>query len=636
MVRTAVNGVVHMSRNNLGMQNKLIPVFILAGFIVFLIPGCQTVAPQMKEADQRYRSGDKKAALAIYERALATAGSKKQKKELEGLAARIRGEITDDTLSAVSRVKQGGENIPVLAKSVRLLQENQTWDDANHRLKTALNESQESLAKLQAEYEKLMDAAKAGESSKAWTPVYQALSRAAQLDPSQGLDTRMAEWVKARDLAFSAAIEGYLGQKLLDKADEEYARLSKELPKPSEQLLASLEAKVEVLRQVELESRLNGLVKKNQYYTAYQLICDAQKPYLKQREPEIRKAGAEFYKGKAQQDFALGGTRVPYGFFAAEKAWQLNPDDEEIFKLRKDLSDLVEANVTQGIAIETFSHPEKEPDAGKEFSNALAAYLKANVPYGVTLLERSKVEDLLKESGQLSITNLASSEFSKVKLFIMGDVTTLTVDHLKDPHQGTTRILLGTERVSNPQYLDCLSRYGNERKKWPEELRDIKPEKEVPKYEKATYNYGNETVEGLMVVAVRTTDTMLGTVKLSSTFNEAFKTQDSYSDELLNADPPIKADALDIPADNTVKQMLHEKLAQKVGAFIIDNSFKNREDIFYRLARSFLERREYEKAVAMLASGYFYCEKDIRYVPKKEDNATFRSIRQAGMFDYTE
>jgi hypothetical protein len=581
--------------------------------LAFLISGCQSISPLLTQADQLLRTGDKKGALAIYEKALSESRSKKQKAELEALAAHTRGEITTDTLAAVSHCKEGGENIPVLAQSIRLLQENQAYDDAGHRLKVALDENQQSLAKLQAEYERNMDAVKEGEPNKEWTAVYQALSRAAHLDPSRGLDTRMAQWLRARDQAFSAAIEGYLDQKLLDKADAEYARFCKELPKPNDQLLASLEGKVEVLRQVQLEARLNDLVKKAQYYTAYQLICDAKKPYLKQREPEIRKAGAEFYKAKAQQDLAFAGSRLPYGFFAAEKAWELNPDDDEIFKLRKDLSDKVEASVVVGINIDLFTHPEKEPDAGKEFSNALAAYLKANVPYGVTLLERSKVEDLLREVGKTNVADLASSVFSKVKLWIMGDVTTLTVDHLKDPHQGTTRIFLGNERVSNPQYLECLSQYGKEKKKWPAELRSITPEKEVPRYDKATYNYGTEAVEGLMVVAVRTTETMSGAVKLSNTFNESFKKQDSYSDELLNADPPIKGDPLEIPADNQVKQMLHEKLAQRVGVFIIENSFKNREEIFYASARSFVERREYEKAVALLAAGFFYCQKDTRY-----------------------
>jgi hypothetical protein len=617
------------------MQKKLI-LLVVAGFLAFLISGCQTVSPELTQADQLLKAGDKKGALAIYERVLSQTRSKKQKAELEAVAARTRGEISTDTLAAVSHLKEGGETIPVLAQSTKLLQENQAYDDASHRLKAALDENQASLAKLHAEYERLMDAAKTGEASQEWTAVYQALSRAARLDPSQGLDRRMAEWVKARDLAFSAAIGGYLDRKLLDKADAEYARFCKELPKPNEQLLASLEAKIEVLRQIQLEARLNDLVKKARYYTAFQLIGDAKKPYLTQREPEIRKAGAEFYKAKAQQDLALGGSRIPYGFFAAEKAWELNPDDEEIFRLRKDLSDRVEASIVQGITIETFTHPEKEPDAGREFSNALAAYLKATVPYGVTLLERSKVEELLAEAGKTNVADLASSVFSKVKLWIMGDVTTLTVDHLKDPHQGTTRIFLGNERVSNPQYLECLSTYGKDKKKWPLELRGVTPEKEVPKYDKATYNYGTETVEGLMVVAVRTTETMSGAVKLSKTFNESFKKQDTYSDELLNADPPIKGDPLEIPADTQVKQILHQKLAQEVGVFIIENSFKNREELFYSSARSFLERREYEKAVAMLAAGFFYCQKDTRYIPKKEDNATFRSIRQAGMFDYTE
>lgn len=621
---------------DIDMKSQRSARLVLSLCLGLLIAGCQTIPPEVTQADRMYQSGDKKGALAIYERSLAKTTSPKVQEQLRGTAAKIRAEITGETLAEVARFKASGENIPAVTKSINLLQENQGCDDASGRLKKALSDNTDLLTSMKAQYAEQLQVAKTGEASFDWSGVYLALATAAKLDPSQGLNTRITQWVQKRDSAYENFIQESLNQNQLDKADAQYLKYTKEVPKPTEAQLTGLNSKIESLRKVALETQLTQLVSSNKYYTAWQLIRDSQKPYLNEKEAEVRKAGADFYKAKARQDLAQRGVRIPSGYFAAEKAWELNPEDPEVFELRKNLSDLVDLSIINNISIQAFTSPAKEPEAGKEFSNALTAYLATNVPYGVTILERSKIDALLQEKGAETVGSLASNDFSKVKLFIQGDVTTLNVDHLEDAHQGTTRIFLGNERVSDPQYLQCLVAYGKDKKKWPAEMRDIKPEKEVPKYEKATYTYGSKTVEGTMVVSVQTTDSKYSTVKLSKSFSAQFRKQDTYSDAVPNADPPIKADQLELPADTKVKQAMHEQLASEIGTFLLSNSFEKREDTFYKQAKVFIDRRDYDKALAMLASGYYYCLRDTRFVPKKEDNATFKIIRQAGMFDYTE
>jgi hypothetical protein len=64
--------------------------------------------------------------------------------------------------------------------------------------------------------------------------------------------------------------------------------------------------------------------------------------------------------------------------------------------------------------------------------------------------------------------------------------------------------------------------------------------------------------------------------------------------------------------------------------------FEKREDRFFGAAKKSIERREYRDAVANLAGGYYYCTKDPRLVPKKDENATYTALREGGMLVYTE
>jgi hypothetical protein len=617
---------------------------IVAGSLGLLLTGCQSMKPDLDSAEGLYKSGDKPGALAIYERLLATRPSRAKTTMLEVKVSGLRKEITDDTLAQVNSFKSGGESIPALDKCVKLLAAKQSFDDSGNRLKTALDAAQELLAKLRNEYDRLLAAAKAGEPNNEWTPVYQSLARAAQLNPDPGLDRRIADWVKKRDTAYAAIIEEALGQKQLGRADEQFTKYAGEIPKPGDLLLADLGAKVEALRRVQLEDQLNQLVEKKKFYTAYQLIRGAKKPYLSQRESEIRQGGADYYKANAKKDKdkVLGAgddSRIAFGYFAAVKGKELSSqDDPDIFELHKFFSDKLEAKISQSIAIPTFTTPAAEPDAGKAFANALTVYMKDHVPYGITILERSVLVDkILAEHGAKALVDLTTNnEFAQVKFFIAGDVTNLKVEHIEDAHHGTARILLGKEFVSDPMYLQCLARYGNNQRKWPPQFRELAPEKEVARYDKATYDYGTKTVDAEIKVSVQTIEAGGGAITEAIIFTNHFYTNGIYSDSVPNAEPPVKGASLQLPSDIVIKENMHQSVAKQVGEFAMSKLFEKREDRFFGAAKKSIERREYRDAVANLAGGYYYCTKDPRLVPKKDENATYTALREGGMLVYTE
>ncbi len=511
-----------------------------------------------------------------------------------------------------------------------LLEQNQRYDDAANQLTQTIEEYQKLLGNLRQDYNQQLETAKIGEATKSWTVVAVALQRAAELDPSAGLETRIQNWIQLRDSTVPRQIEDWLAKRNLDSAEKALNQYAKEIPPPNPQILGRLQTNLDSLRKEVLETRLNELVAQKKYYTALQLIKDSQRIYLDQRLPEVRSAGCAYYKTKANEEKAAGILRIGYAFFAAEKAWQLNPDDSEAFALRRELSDVMNDGITHQIGVALFSSPVKEPEAGLGFANSLNEYLFNNVPYGIQLLERQQFEALLKEN-RLDKT----SALAKVKMLILGDVTILNIERQRSEGQGIAKIEIGRTRKPNPLYIEYLKKYGRDKKRWPEELTRTEPEIEDLQYGTVTYKKGEEILNGGMEVSVRTVENS-GKVISARVFKQTVEKKGIFSDSVPQATPvPIEGHTLQMPADNEVKKELHTSLAKQVGEHVLD-SFRNRETRFFESVQTALDRREFPRAVTDLAGGYFYCCTDKKYVPKPEANETYLKIRQLGLFDLTE
>ena len=613
----------------MGRKKQLFERFLILA-TVFFLAGCATISPELKQAQQLEQTGELRSAIAQYEQALAKASSQKQRTEIAGQIAQLRERVTRSVVQEVNALLAQRKTIPALVEAIALLDREKGYDNASGDLARLLAEQKSSLASAQEEFAAAAQKADEAEKADAWSDASAALRRMAALNPSPAIDKRLADLVKRRDDYVPFFIEKLLEAKSLVPAEKELEKFANENPKPDAKLLAGLRGKVESLRQELLEQQTQALMAEKKFYTAYQLIQDEGRDYLKKFLPAVRAEGAKHYKQKAAEELAAGGTSLGYAYFAAEKAFELMPEDSDIFRIRRDISDIIDLRITQQIAIDAFSSPAEEPEAGVALSNTLMEHLMNNVPYGIQILERRKIEQVLEESG----TERRELE-SKVKMWIVGDVTTLNVERQRSAGLGTAMVEKGKTVRPNTEYIRYVEEYGRDKRKWPAQVQHINPEIEEPVTELVKYNYGDELLSGIMVVSVRTFESAQGAVVGARVFKSNISTNDSFNDEVALAVPKIPRDALQLPTDNDIKEMLRNELATQIGLYVL-HAFEQRESQFLQSARNYIERREFPLAVADLAGGHYYAHKDKRYVPDPVTNEAAQALRQLGFFEYTE
>jgi hypothetical protein len=341
---------------------------------------------------------------------------------------------------------------------------------------------------------------------------------------------------------------------------------------------------------------------------------------------DLIKQGSAFYLQKAKEEMAASN-RLGYAYFAAVKAFEMNPNDATIFALHRDYSDIFEKQIRVQIAISGFDTPVKEPDAGNQFSDALIARLVETLPYGIKILERRRIDEVLKEKGR-QLKEL--SDELKVEMFIVGNVSALQVEHQRSENMGTVVIAKGTKKEPNPEYNMMMMQYGPNQKKWPR----IPPATiDTPENQVVNYKMGREKVNGLMVVSVRIFDAAKADITVAKEFKIPLEVEGEFNDAV--PDAKIVAKALSLQSDLDIKEQMRLKLVKDV-AELIFKSYEFRERRFSISADWLLGRQEYDKAVLELARGYFYCNKDKENLEGKEKNASFAKIAEAGLLKYTE
>jgi hypothetical protein len=615
-----------ISENFAAMKTSWHSAIFLPVMIAAFLAGCVTATKQLGEADAMVKAGNLRGAVAKYEEAYAIPVSPKEK---EGIAAKIeevKRKIVDSVLAAEGQHLAKGSTIPILTEAVAIIERDMAYDDAAGRLKAALGREKGLLAKVQAEYQADLKDASAAEAADSWTPGVQALQKAAALYPGDEIKQRTEALIARRDTTVPGRIERLMNAQDMDAVEKEFSRYAAETPKPSGDAFALLERKVDSFRREKLEARLKGFVDAKQYYTAFQLIKDSKRDYLDQRKAEVAREGSLYYKAKALEEQKAGGSRLGYAFFAAEKAWELQPDDAGIFKIRREISDDVNVAITQQISIDVFSAKEKED--GIALSNTLMEHLLANRPFGIQILERSKIDQILQEQGAKR-AELAA----KVKMWIVGDVTTFNVERQDSKSEGTVKAKTGTKRTPNPAYTNHLIEFGKDQNKWPAGLRSETAEIEEPEFQMITYKQGEVSLRGIMVTSVRAFESFQGAVLAARVFNSIIPTNSAYRDSVPAAE--ITSIPLQLPTDNEVKESLRTKMAGEIGAFVL-SFFEHREQRFLESARKAIGRQEFEPAVADLAGGYFYGHNDELKIPHPETHPTVEEIRRLGFFKYTE
>jgi TolB-like protein len=283
------------------------------------------------------------------------------------------------------------------------------------------------------------------------------------------------------------------------------------------------------------------------------------------------------------------------------------------------------------IAVASFDSPSNDPDSGKQFSDSLISYLYQVLPYGINILERDKIDFVLKERGSEA---KSIGELLGVDLIITGTVSLYTVDRVVDERVATVRVKIGEETVLNPEFEQMLNFYGPDMSRWPQKMAQIHGEDSsqwprIPprtvrrdQHQLMKYTKGTAQVKGFAKVSIRIFDTAKGTITFVKDFDATVVRTSEFQDEVQEANIPYIP--MNLPTDTEIKEEMRKSIVTEVGK-IVRSSFENREHRFLNQANFHLDRLEFDAAFEPLAEGYLYCLRDA-IAPENEACVKMRGL----------
>ncbi len=604
------------------MRMRRVKKFFLLAFIIYFISGCGT-PPKVQQANSLISQGKKVEALELYESAFSELSShKKELFKIEPTIEDLRKQITDDALFKAEKAYGLKASVQGIKDAIVILKEYLSCDDG-YRIQKHLSQYESTLEKLKNKYRSKLEKSAADASRGSWTSAYKLITEAAEISPNNPETEKIKRSiVKDRNEFYRENTEKFLSENDWKEAQKLILSLRAEIPKPKSSLIS------------ELVKRKNEIVVKDakisigqrKYFTAYNMIKDA--GFLSSEEHKefidsICKEGVKYYVDLIKKEIVTNGDNHSYAYLAAVKATILDPENAEVFDLHRYLEDKIDQQIKVHIAISGFGSPKEDSQVGTQFADNLIAYLVNHFPYGIEILERSKIDIMLKESGQ------QLKELSKtlgVKMFILGNVSSLDVEHQRSENVATEIITTGTKQSINPEYGQMLDKYGFNKKMWPSHPpRTIAVNRTAP----VTYKIGKERMKGLINVSVRIFDAEKGAITVAKTFKASEEASDKFQDPVKTAN--IAYDPLELPTNIEIKEKLIDKVVSDV-AHVILQAFKQREEGFWERANARIKRHEWQKAITELANGYLYC----KFEGISKDNEWFKKFHQAALFDLTE
>ncbi|MDM8543726.1 hypothetical protein QUF90_21845 [Desulfococcaceae bacterium HSG9] len=372
-----------------------------------------------------------------------------------------------------------------------------------------------------------------------------------------------------------------------------------------------------------LKKTIEEMVNKQQYYSAYLAIIESDfKDDFSDKLLDIQIKGSNFYLEQARRRLIHGDTSRAY--LESVKGNELDPKAPELFEIYRDTRDAILKKLQKYIAISAFGAPAEKPDLGPQFSDALISYLFRTLPYGSNIVEREKIDLLMKEhKREFEVLG----NILNVDMIIIGNVSLMNIDTQKAESVATVRVKSGEKREVNPEYELLQKSKNQEDQKLPLPSAVIT----TPIYENYTYKKGKTTIKGFATVSVRIFDVRKGSISYAQEFNAKYQMMDEYQDSVEPAG--IKGDLLELPSRTEVMENLRNSIIKQL-AKVIQDHFEKREEKLLKDAQYFLVRLEIDKAIDALAKGFLYCIKSIK--PNiRQDNAAFKKIRNL-IVEYTE
>ncbi len=585
---------------------------------------CCACASRIQQAERRYEAGDKIQSLELYEAALKEI--RPDHSDYDSTRQRIfhiRAEITDGVLSKIPPLSDE-PNLPDVRAAVVLLKDHLPYDDEQRRMEQALSLYLDREKTLESSLDRDLGESQRAASREDWNRAVGALDRALTLSPGEpDLLSRRSALLQERDTAFRNRLDEAIGRKDWKQAKEVFDELTCQQPASDTALVSAYRDRVDALVEGGVLKELRNLSREKRYFAALRLVEDSPLASQESLLAGIRSSGSAYYMEEAKRIGAEEPDKLGLAYLLSVKSLMLNPDHEGAFAVHRELRDRLERKIRVQIAVSGFGSPVDQPNVGVQFSDDLISYLVQRLPYGIEVLERSKIDLLLKESGK-ELKQL--SEVLGAHLFIIGNVNVFDTEHQRSENRSRVVVPMGERVEPNPLYDQMLKTYGTDMSKWPSI-----PEKtiRVPLSSMTTYVLGKERIKAVMNVSLRIFDSEKASITVAKSFRAAEDAEDAFSDAVPAAG--IRHDPLELPTDGEIRQLLMEKMVAKVAGVVL-SAFEARERRFWERAAARMDRREHDEAVEELAKGFLYC----RRAGIGEENPWFTKIKDAALFQLTE
>jgi tetratricopeptide (TPR) repeat protein len=434
-----------------------------------------------------------------------------------------------------------------------------------------------------------------------WKMAAQAFKFARDINPGYLDVARQYEAAKAKDnVAYydAEASKAVAGQKwprailLMEKAAEyqqdDQARLKN---------LDDLKKKVakidfeEAMRLIEAD-QLSGAVKKIDLARTYfpALPNDAQfKTAQKNLTTKLIERAEKTYMEKE-----LWGNALVW----LQKAEMLNPNHQELFQKIIDVKDRINKRIRKSVAVFDFGSPSNNKDAGKIVADKLITYLHRNASGDLRIIEREKLESILREMqlGQTGLVDIKSAQtvgkMRGIDTFIMGNVLQFTTKTTDNPSTAQVKVLVDEDDVPNPEYQYWLIQHPRP----TEEESKTAPPRTVKKrnYQFISYKHGVAKINAMIEISYKLVDTMSGENVVTNTIPGRAMKEDKYQDAVTMANIPH--DPLELPTEGEVLDDLTNQKVGEMGQSVL-KKFQSLEVEYLKDARAHQKRRNFEQAI---------------------------------------
>ena len=281
-----------------------------------------------------------------------------------------------------------------------------------------------------------------------------------------------------------------------------------------------------------------------------------------------------------------------------QKAELLTPNNQELFQKIVDVKDRISRRIRKSVAVFDFGSPSNNRDAGKIVADKLITYLHKNASGDLRIIEREKLESILREMqlGQTGLVDIKSAQtvgkMRGIDTFIMGNVLQYSTKTTDNASTAQVKVLVDEEDVPNPEFQFWSMQNPRATQ---EDLRRA-PARTIKKrnYQFISYKHGIARINAMLEISYKLVDTLSGENVVTNTIPGRAIKEDKYQDAVAMANIPY--DPLELPTEAEVLDDLTNQKVGEMGQSVL-KKFQSLEVEYLKDARAHEKRRNFEQAI---------------------------------------